>query len=157
MEKSVPGTRGPLPGTGVTPFAWKTCALSIWGVKEHMPPVGLALGSRSRIVAFQASLTPVFWTLRPNCPNCPVLIVAGPVFVSTRLGVEVFPISIETLALDVRVGVFQVTSAVFVRVVPAGIPPAICARQRTSIDWPVGKGPFTAEELPVRSGTPTHA
>src|SRR6266849_3520234 len=98
MEKSVPGTRGPLPGTGVTPSAWKTRALSIWGVKEHMPPVGLALGSRSRIVAFHASLTPVFWMLRPNCPNCPGLIVAGPDLVNTRLGAEVSPILIETLA-----------------------------------------------------------
>ena len=145
MEKSVPGTRGPLPGTGVIPFAWKTCALSICGVKEHMPPVGLLLGSRSRIVAFQASLTPVFWMSRPNCPNCAVLIAAGPVFVSTRLGVEGSPIAIETLALDVSVGVFQVTSAVFVRIVPAGIPAAICTRKRMSIDCPGCNGPFTAE------------
>src|ERR1700704_4706681 len=114
MEKSVPGTRGPLPGTGVMPFAWKTCALSIWGVEEHMPPVGLLWGSRSRIVAFHASLTPVFWTSRPNSPDCPRLIVAGPDLVRVRLGAEVSPISIETFALDVRVGVFQVTSAVFV-------------------------------------------
>src|SRR5882757_8200108 len=118
MEKSVPGTRGPLPGTGVVPFAWKTCALSIWGVKEHMPPVGLDLGSRSRILAFHASLTPVFWTLRPNCPNCPRLIVAGPVFVSVGLGVDVSPIAIETRALAVREGLFHVTSAVCVSVVP---------------------------------------
>src|SRR5262245_36781071 len=145
MEKSVPGARGPLPGTGVMPFAWKTCALSIWGVEEHMPPVGLLLGSRSRSVVFHASLTPVFWTLRPNCPNCPRLIVAGPDLVSVRSGVEVCPITIETFALDVRVGVFQVTSAVFVRVVPAGTPAAICARKRTSMDCPGGNGPFTAE------------
>src|SRR5690348_17460160 len=126
MEKSLPGTRGPLPGTGVTPFAWKTCALSIWGVKEHMPPVGLGLGSRSRIVAFHASLTPVFWTLRLNCPNCPRFIVAGPVLVRTRLGGEFCATVIEALALAVCCGVFQVTSAVFVRVVPAGTPAAIC-------------------------------
>src|SRR5215471_10168249 len=112
MEKSVFGISGAL--AGVTPSAWKTCALSIWGVAEHMPPVGLLLGSRSRIVAFHASLTPVFWTLRPNCPNCPGLMVAGPVLVSTRLGVEVSPIAIETLALEVSVGVFHVTKAVFV-------------------------------------------
>src|SRR4029077_16744374 len=155
MEKSVPGTRGPLPGTGVTPSAWKTCALSIWGVKEHMPPVGLALGSRSRIVAFHASLTPVFWTLRPNCPNCPRLIVAGPVFVSVSLGLEVSPIASETLALAVRVGVFQVTSAVFVRIVPAGIPAAICARKRTSMDCPGGNGPFTEEEFAVSTAHAT--
>ena len=93
----------------------------------------------------KASLTPVFWTLRPNCPNCPRLIVAGPVFVSTRLGAEVSPIAIETLALDVRVGVFQVTSAVFVRIVPPGSPAAIWTRKRTSMDCPGGNGPFTAE------------
>src|SRR5260370_45759 len=125
MEKSVPGTRGPLPGTGVTPFAWKTCALSIWGVKEHMPPVGLALGSRSRIVAFHASLTPVFWTLRPNSPNCPRLIVAGPDLGSVRLGVEGCPLVIETLALDVWGGLFHVTSAWFASVVPSACPPAL--------------------------------
>src|SRR6267154_2674347 len=145
MEKSVPGTRGPLPGTGVTPFAWKTCALSICGVKEHMPPVALLLGSRSRSVAYHASLTPVVWTLRPNCPSWPGLIVAGPDLVRVRLGAEVSPISIETFALDVRVGVFQVTSAVFVRVVPAGSPAAIRTRKRTSMDCPGGNGPFTAE------------
>src|SRR5260370_7558616 len=136
MEKSVPGTRGPLPGTGVTPFAWKTCALSIWGVKEHMPPVGLALGSRSRIVAFHASLTPVFWTLRPNCPNCPRLIVAGPDLVSGRLGVEVCPIVIETLALDVCGGFFHVTTAGFLSVVPPGTPAPIAPRTRTPPTFP---------------------
>src|SRR6267378_787496 len=113
MEKSVPGTRGPLPGTGVTPSAWKTCALSIWGVKEHMPPVGLALGSRSRLVGFNASLTPVFWTLRPNCTNCPVLIVAGPVFIITKLGAAVFPTLSLTLALAVRVRGYQVRPSVW--------------------------------------------
>src|SRR5437016_10060796 len=111
----------------------------------HMPPVGVLWGTRSRIVAFHASLTPVFWTLRPNCPNCPGLIVAGPVFVSARLGVEVPPISIETLALAVCAGLFHVTSAVFVRVVPAGSPAAICARKRTSMDCPGCNGPFTEE------------
>jgi hypothetical protein len=74
-----------------------------------------------------------------------VLIAAGPVFVSTRVGVEGSPIAIETLALDVSVGVFQVTSAVFVRTVPAGIPAAICTRKRMSIDCPGCNGPFTAE------------
>src|SRR5256714_14924820 len=111
----------------------------------HMPPVGVLWGSRSTIVAFHASLTPVFWMLRPNCPNCPGLIVAGPVFVSTRLGAEVSPIAIETLALDVRVGVFQVTSAVFVRIVPAGIPAEICTRERTSVACPGCSGPVIAE------------
>src|SRR3989440_5705253 len=111
----------------------------------HMPPVGVLWGSRSTIVAFHASLTPVFWMLRPNCPNCPGLIVAGPVFVSTRLGAEVSPIAIETLALDVRVGVFQVTSAVFVRIVPAGIPAEICTPDGTLMACPGGLGPFIEE------------
>src|SRR4029077_14817477 len=97
------------------------------------------------MVAFHASLVPVFWTLRLNCPNCPGFIVAGPALVSTRLGVEVAPIPIETVALAVRVGVFQVTSAVFVRVVPAGRPAAICARKRTSMDCPGGNGPLDVE------------
>src|SRR5262249_32117988 len=139
------GTRGPLPGAGVMPFAWKTCALSIWGVEAHIPPVALLLGSRSRSVAFHASFTPVFWTLRTNCPNCPGLIVAGPDLVSVRSGVEVCPRSIETFALDVRVGVFQVTSATFVIVVPAGSPAAICTRKRTSMDCPDGNGPLIEE------------
>ena len=76
IEKSVPGTRGPL--TGVTPSAWKSCALSIWGVAEHMPPVGVLFGSRSRIVAFHASLVPLFRISKPNCAGCPTTIVAGP-------------------------------------------------------------------------------
>src|SRR5215467_14894905 len=84
IEKSVPGTRGPLPATGA-PF-WKTCALSIWGCEEHMPPVGLLLGSRSRTVTFHASLVPLFRISRPNCAGWPTAIVAGPVFVNTRLG-----------------------------------------------------------------------
>src|SRR2546427_11862966 len=99
------------------PSAWKTCALTTWGVALHMPPVGLALGSRSRIAAFHASLVPVFWTLRPNWPNCPGFIVGGPVFVSTRSGVEVPPISIEALGRGVSGGLFHVTSGAFVSVV----------------------------------------
>src|SRR5215831_5889956 len=109
IEKSLPATRGALPGTGVTPSAWKIPAVTAWGVVLHIPPLG-PVGSRSRMVAFHASLTPVFWTLSPNCPNCPGLIVAGPVLVSTRLGAEVSPISIETLALALCCGVFQVTT-----------------------------------------------
>src|SRR5262249_59080115 len=72
--------------TGVTPSAWKSCALSIWGVAEHMPPVGLLFGSRSRIVAFHASLVPLFRISKPNCPGSPTAIVAGPDLVNTRLG-----------------------------------------------------------------------
>src|SRR5262249_28457158 len=47
---------------------------------------GAAFGGRSRSVAFHASLVPLFRTSRPNCPGCPKAIVAGPVFVNTRLG-----------------------------------------------------------------------
>src|SRR5262249_35518717 len=84
MEKSVFGISGAL--AGVTPSARKSCALSIWGVEEHMPPVGLLLGSRSRSVAFHASLVPLFRISKPNCPGCPTVIVAGPDLVNTRLG-----------------------------------------------------------------------
>src|SRR4029077_11077203 len=115
----------------------------------HMPPVA-PVGSLSTMVAFHASLLPVFCTLRPNCPNCPRLIVAGPVFCNTRLGGEVCPIAIETLALDVRVGVFQVTSAVFVSVVPAGSPAAICTRNRPSMNCHGGNGPLPAQESAAR-------
>src|SRR5215472_14788904 len=139
-EKSEFGTRGALPGTGVTPFAWKTPALTPWGVVLHIPPLE-PVGSRSRMVAFHASPTPVFWTLRPNCPNCPGLIVAGPVLVNVRAGVEVSPISIEALALAVSFGVLNVTKAVFVSVVPAGIPAAICTRKRTSMNCPGSNEP----------------
>src|SRR5246127_1984114 len=140
MEKSVPETSGPLPATAETPSAWKTCALTTWGGVLHMPPLGL-LGSRSRIVAFHASLTPVFWTLRPNCPNCPGLIVRGPVFVSTRLGAEVSPILIETLALAVCGGLFHVTTPVLVTMVPAASLLPTVARKRRSIVPPGASGP----------------
>src|SRR5215469_282563 len=73
----VPAASGPLPGTGVTPSAWNTCAERICGAVAHMPPVA-PVGSLSTIVAFQASLVPVFCTLRVNCPNCPMFMVAGP-------------------------------------------------------------------------------
>src|SRR5258707_8515418 len=46
------------------------------------------------------------------------------------------PISIETLALAVCGGLFHVTTAVFVSVVPAGSPQAICTRNRTALDCP---------------------
>ena len=52
------------------------------------------------------------------------------------------PIATETLALAVCGGVFHVTTAVFVRVVPAGMPAAICTRKRTSMDCPGCNGPF---------------
>src|SRR5260370_5279157 len=77
-----------------------------------MPPVP-PLGSRSRSVTFHASLVPVFWTLKPNCPHCPRLIVAGPDLVNTRSGAPTIPPTvIETLALAVCGGVFHVTTPV---------------------------------------------
>src|SRR5947208_17104395 len=85
-----------------------------------MPPIA-QLGSWSSSVAFHALLVPVFWTLRPNCPHCPRLIVAGPDLVNTRLGAPTTPPTvIETLALAVCEGVFHVTTPVFVPIAPAG-------------------------------------
>src|SRR5499427_8489012 len=84
MGKSVPGSSGP--PTGVTPSAWRSCALRMWGGGAPLPPVGLLFGSRSRIVAFHASLVPLFRISKPNCPGCPTVIVAGPDLVNTRLG-----------------------------------------------------------------------
>jgi len=51
----------------------------------HIPPVA-PVGNLSRIVAFQASVVPVFCTLRVNRPNCPRFIVVGPPLVMTRVG-----------------------------------------------------------------------
>src|SRR2546429_1126891 len=65
----------------------KTCALRIWGVRSHMPPVA-PCGNRSRRDTFQASLSPVFWTSMPKLPHCPRFIVAGPGFVITSAGSE---------------------------------------------------------------------
>ena len=81
----MPATSGPLPGTGVTPSAAKTCALSTSGVASHMPPVAPS-GSTSRMVVFQASLGPVFWTSIAKMPHCPTFIVAGPDFVTSSTG-----------------------------------------------------------------------
>src|SRR5437667_8986643 len=84
-----------------------------------MPPIA-PLGSWSSSVAFHALLVPVFWTLRPNCPHCPRLIVAGPDLVNTRLGAPTTPATvIETLALAVCEGVFHVTTPVLVTIAPA--------------------------------------
>src|SRR5260370_35491049 len=41
------------------------------------------------MVAFHASLLPVFCTLRVNCPSCPGFIVAGPPLVITRPGAAI--------------------------------------------------------------------
>src|SRR5216683_2545727 len=101
-----------------------------------MPPVA-PLGSWSSSVAFHASLVPVFWTLRPNCPHCPTLIVAGPDLVNTRLGAPTIPPTvIETLALAVWGGVFHVTTPVLV----ASVLPSV-ARKRRSIVPPGASGP----------------
>src|SRR5258706_16416462 len=51
----------------------------------HMPPV-VPVGSLSTMVAFHASLLPVFCALRMNLPSCPGFIVAGPPLVITRPG-----------------------------------------------------------------------
>src|SRR5690242_15108913 len=51
----------------------------------HMPPVG-PIGNLSTMVAFHASVLPVFCTLRVNCASWPGFIVAGPPLVITRLG-----------------------------------------------------------------------
>ncbi len=74
-----------MPGTGVTPSAAKTWALITAGVVSHIPPLAPS-GSRSRIVAFQASLLPLFRMSRVKFPRSPRFMVAGPVLVSTSSG-----------------------------------------------------------------------
>src|SRR6516165_9506629 len=106
----------------------------------HMPPVE-PLGSSSSSVTFHASLDPVFWTLKPNCPHCPRLIVAGPDFVNTRLGAPAASILMETLALAVCGGVFHVTTPVLVTVVPAASVLPSVARECRSIVPPGASGP----------------
>src|SRR6266852_2236751 len=61
----------------------------------HMPPV-VPVGSLSTMVAFHASLLPVFCTLRVNCPSCPGFIVAGPPLVITRPGAAIVSRAEET-------------------------------------------------------------
>src|SRR6266478_4245692 len=60
-----------------------------------MPPV-VPVGSLSTMVAFHASLLPVFCTLRVNCPSCPGFIVAGPPLVITRPGAAIVIVGDET-------------------------------------------------------------
>src|SRR5215475_15227185 len=110
----------------------------------HMPPVA-PLGSSSSSVTFHASLDPVFWTLKPNCPHCPRLIVVGPDLVNTRLGAATPPILIETLALAVCGGLFHVTTPVLVTIVPAASVLPSLARNRRSIVPPGASGPEVAE------------
>src|SRR6266581_4843736 len=55
-----------------------------------MPPV-VPVGSLSTMVAFHASLLPVFCTLRVNCPSWPGFIVAGPPLVITRPSAAALP------------------------------------------------------------------
>src|SRR5206468_12552571 len=106
----------------------------------HMPPVA-PLGSWSSSVTFHALLVPVFWTLRPNCPHCPGLIVGGPDLVNTRLGAPTIPpIAIETLALAVCGGVFHVTTPVLLTIVPAARVLPIVARKRRSVVHPGDSG-----------------
>ena len=73
----MPALSGPLPGTGVTPSAWNTCAERICGAAVHMPPVA-PVGSLSTIVAFQASLHPGVLDVEAEPPHCARVIVAGP-------------------------------------------------------------------------------
>src|SRR5499433_1360527 len=104
-----------------------------------MPPVE-PLGSSSSSVTFHASLDPVFWTLKPNCPHCPRVIVAGPDLVNTRLGAATAPIVTDTLALAVCGGVFHVATPVLVTIVPpASVLPSV-ARNRRSIVPPAAIG-----------------
>src|SRR5215472_13128139 len=92
-------------------------------------------------VSFHASLDPVFWTLKPNWPHCPRLIVAGPDLVNTRLGAATAPILTETLALAVCGGVFHVTTPLLVTIVPpASVLPSV-ARNRRSFVPPAASGP----------------
>src|SRR5215469_14661198 len=129
----VPAASGPLPGTGVTPSDWNTCAERICGVAVHMPPVAPA-GSLSTIVAFQASVVPVFCTLRLNCPNCPRFIVAGPPLVRVRAGGVGAATWIETLAEAVCGGLFQVTTPVLVTVVPTTtVLPSMALKRRSMV------------------------
>ena len=81
-----PATRGPLPGTGVTPSAANTRALVICGVVSHIPPVGPS-GSRSSNVTLNASRVPVFRTSRAKSPYSAGFIVAGPVLSTVSSGV----------------------------------------------------------------------
>src|SRR6266849_2847036 len=105
-----------------------------------MPPVE-PLGSSPSSVTFHASLVPVFWTLKPNCPHCARLIVGGPDLVNTRLGAPTTPpIVIDTLALAVCGGVFHVTTPVLVTIVPAASVLPSVARKRRSIVPPGASG-----------------
>src|SRR5260370_6957514 len=104
-------------------------------------PVG-AVGRSYRGVTFHVSLEPLFWTLKPNCPHCPGLIVGGPDLVNTRLGAPTIPpTAIETLALAVCEGIFHVTTPVLVTIVPAASVLPSVARKRRSIVPPGASGP----------------
>src|SRR5258708_18323568 len=99
----------------------------------HMPPVA-PLGSSSSSVTFHASLVPLLWTLKPNCPHCPGLILGGPDLVNTRLAAPTIPpTAIETLALAVCGGVLHLTTPVLVTIVPAATGLPSVARNRKSV------------------------
>src|SRR5258708_30128376 len=107
----------------------------------HMSPVE-PLGSSSSSVTFRASLDPLFWTLKTNCPHCPGLIVGGPDLVNTRLGApRIPPTANETLALAVCGGGFHVTTPVLVTMVPAASVLPSVARKRRSIVPPGASAP----------------
>src|SRR6266404_1282118 len=69
----------------------------------HMPPV-VPVGSLSTMVAFHASLLPVFCTLRVNCPSWPGFIVAGPPLVITRPGAAMVSGGDETPCCPAGIG-----------------------------------------------------
>src|SRR5258708_33161060 len=74
-----------------------------------MPPV-TPVGSLSRIVALQASVIPVFCTLRVNRPNCPRFIVVGPPLIRVRAGGVRATTWIEALPEALCGGVFPGTA-----------------------------------------------
>src|SRR5258708_37317148 len=88
-----------------------------------MPPV-TPVGSLSRIVALQASVIPVFCTLRVNRPNCPRFIVVGPPLVRVRAGGVGATTWIETLPEALCGGLFPGTTPgmVTILLVASGLP-----------------------------------
>src|SRR5256884_201744 len=105
-----------------------------------MPPVA-PVGSLSTMVAFQASVVPVFCTLSENRPSCPRFIVAGPLLVRVRAGGVGATTWIETLPEALCGGVFQVTTPGLVAVVPGASWPRGGARRRRSIAAAGAGGP----------------
>src|SRR5690348_14168442 len=112
----------------------------IWGVAVHMPPVA-PVGSLSTMVAFQASLWPVFCTLSVKVPGCPIYRVAGPALVRVSAGGVGATTWIETLPKAFCGGLFQVTTPVLVTIVPGASALPSVALKRRSIVPPGASGP----------------